>query len=822
MKSFVFSFQSFISELKQSDTRLVLFTQWILIVFLLTLTLVSASIQNYLQHNLDNLLGSDVVVSRYQGLSEDELRQLKIYSKKITATQLQTITLANEDKFQQAQLKLVDEEYPIQGKLTIGLAPDAPHQESSQGPKVGDIWIDARLFAALELNMGDKLTLGQTELRLSKIIFHEPDRLLEGHSVAMRAMVHQRSFINPLINDSILYRYLVSTKQELAIKSWLTNSLPDARFISRKSSSHPLSAFWKRVENFLGLAGIILFFMAAVAIDLVSRRQLKQENYNQALYLSMGQPLSNGIKIALTKLLLRFTCSAIPALLVAVILQELFVLQLQSTFLGLRSSISLAAVVTTLSLAFALLLSLQLPYLWQLKNASVISLIRRQSQKSFIVGRVVWGIVSLGLLTVWYSDNILLTSMMLLVFLATVLLILSLTFVVLKTLERITRHQSGLSSFSLFMMNQRLLSKSTQIMGIGICVTLLLFTLMLLRDIGNAMEKNIRVNDGNLVVSKASVEQTKTIKSWSKRNHSPIRQLRPYTRAKLIKINGLSLNRHIDHPSESMALLEKPIRMSWSNRLPKNNKLVDGVWWKPKPENWHQISVEDEIMTDMALNIGDTLTFYIDSKNFEFTIVSAHAFRAGQGSVTFWFQVPTTAQLNFDVKPFYMGSMEVADNAWKNLSEIWQKHPTVGLMPLKELTQNYDKMLALVTRVIVALTTLILIMSVIVIAASIKGFEQDEKNKNGLLLSMGLDKKHCLKLTLFEWVTTALIAAFGAMIGTWLAGVLIYQSQFSLTYTPDFAWLTVTLFIVVLAITGIGLAFSRKSLKSSVVELINA
>jgi putative ABC transport system permease protein len=41
--------------------------------------------------------------------------------------------------------------------------------------------------------VGDVLTIGGTTLHVSAILFHEPDRIMEGHSTVLRAMVHTRS-----------------------------------------------------------------------------------------------------------------------------------------------------------------------------------------------------------------------------------------------------------------------------------------------------------------------------------------------------------------------------------------------------------------------------------------------------------------------------------------------------------------------------------------------------------------------------------------------------------------------------------------------------
>ena len=818
MNAFAYGIPRFFTDWHQSDARLYLLIQWVLITFLLTLTLVSDSIQTHLQQNLKNLLGSDVVVTRYQPLNADQLAQLKDYSDTLSSTQVQTITLANKGQYQAAQLKLVDDHYPVQGTLSTGVSVDGAHVSSPRGPGIGEIWLDSRLHTALGIRMGDSLNLGDTNLRLTRIIFHEPDRLMEGHTVAMRAMAHMDSFAST--NDSILHRYLLTTSNELKIQEWLKEAAPDAKLISKENSRHPLSSFWKRVENFIGLAAVILFFMAAIAIDLVGRRQIKQERYRQAIYLSVGQPLSSGIKIALAKFLIGFMLACIPAIVSALLLQILFLQQLQAMFVGLSAQVATVSVFGTLALAFGLLFSFQMPFFWQLKSASVASLIKEQTPSRFLVKRIFWSVASLSLLAAWYSDNPLLTGIMLLVLLVTLAIILVLTYLIITSSRWVCKRSPGLFSFSLFMMNQRLLSKSTQVVGIGLCLTLLLFTLMLLRDIGDAMERNTRVNDGNLIISKASQEQVASIQAWSNKYASPIRQLRAYTRAQLIQINDNAIAAHINHPSESMATLQKPIRLSWSSKLPTNNRIVQGEFWRPGEANWQQISVEDEIMTDMRLAIGDTLTFYILDQSVDFEIVSSHAYQAGEGSVTFWFQVPDSARKFIGGKPFYMGSMEVAQAGWPHLTELWQQHPTLGLAPLKELTQNYDNMLLMVTKMVTALSGLLLVMALIVIAASVKGFEESERKKNGLLLSLGLQKRHCSILTSYEWMMTSVISALAAIAGTWLAGVLIYQSQFSLTYTPNFFWLFTTVVIVSVLITGAGMLFNRRSLNVSVMDLM--
>ena len=87
-------------------------------------------------------------------------------------------------------------------------------------------------------------------------------------------------------------------------------------------------------------------------------------------------------------------------------------------------------------------------------------------------------------------------------------------------------------------------------------------------------------------------------------------------------------------------------------------------------------------------------------------------------------------------------------------------------------------------------------------------------------MSFGFSRKTCLHLNMIEWLVTATISAVGAIAGTYIAGLLIYQSQFSLTYQPDFTWLLATLVVILTTMTCLGVFASRHSLQSSVRELM--
>ncbi len=109
-----------------------------------------------------------------------------------------------------------------------------------------------------------------------------------------------------------------------------------------------------------------------------------------------------------------------------------------------------------------------------------------------------------------------------------------------------------------------------------------------------------------------------------------------------------------------------------------------------------------------------------------------------------------------------------------------------------------------------------------VLAASVSGFSADDRQKNGLLMSMGLKNADCLWLNFYDWGITALIAATGAVAGTWIAGLLIYRAQFNLSYSPDTLWVAGVIVAMVATVCLVGYLACRQSLKVSVRDLMAA
>ncbi|WP_440876563.1 ABC transporter permease [Thalassotalea sp. PLHSN55] len=819
---FKLAWHFYCQEYHQSHQKLLRWVQAVLLLFIVTLSLTSYSIQHFLQQNLNGLLGADVVLSQKHPLMAQQLKTISTFTSKQVTTQQISTTLTHKGLWQQVQLKAVDQHYPLQGQLITSTSLQGEGESTLTGPRVGNIWLDARLFASLSVAIGEQLVIAGKTFVVEKIIQHEPDRLMEGHSVAMRAMINSADMqaLN-FSQDLIQYRYLLAAEPAQIDKllTWQQKALPAAQ-MHHKQGRHPLALFWQRTENFIGLASIILFFMAAIAIEQLAQVHIKKDQYFSAVCMSLGASQTSGLQISIFKWLIS-TLLLLPVVLLAALgLHYLVIEFLSDTFANVNRNWQLATMLKSAGAVITVFAVFHAPVWLSLHNSSVAQQLLGQ-QSVFKQGLTkLSGLLVLIIIAYAYSDNGLLTFMMLAAIALSIALMIVMSWSALTVGEKATQRFSGLVPFALFMMKQRLVSKSTQILGVGLCAFLLLFTLMLLKDLGASMSAYQRQHDGNVFISQASSAQMQFIEQWAAEQNIAIRQSKPYMHAKLVAVNEQSLNEFSQSPSESLATFSKSIRLHWNDKLPENNRIISGKWWQGDGKHWQRISVEQEVLSDLGLALGDKLTFFINQKSYDFEITASHEFKPGAGSITFWVQMPTSALLHIQSAHYSMASMELAEQQWPLLAGLWQKFPSLRMVSLKEMTERFDRMLAMITKVIAGFAAMIIALALVVILASIKALSPREKQKNSVILSFGFARSTCLKLNLIEWLVTAVITAIGAIAGTYIAGLLIYQSQFSLNYQPDFIWLAITLISILSFVTLIGVYASRKSLNSSVRHLL--
>ena len=76
-----------------------------------------------------------------------------------------------------ASLKAVESTYPLRGAIELSGEEVLEQTEKlTQGPKPGEVWVEPRLLNLLDIQLGDTLEVGYSDLTVSRLIVNEPDR----------------------------------------------------------------------------------------------------------------------------------------------------------------------------------------------------------------------------------------------------------------------------------------------------------------------------------------------------------------------------------------------------------------------------------------------------------------------------------------------------------------------------------------------------------------------------------------------------------------------------------------------------------------------
>ena len=68
---------------------------------------------------------------------------------------------------QLAAVKAVSAGYPLRGELTFSAQPFGPILPADAGPGRGEVWLESRLFALLDVEIGDTVDIGEAQFTVA-------------------------------------------------------------------------------------------------------------------------------------------------------------------------------------------------------------------------------------------------------------------------------------------------------------------------------------------------------------------------------------------------------------------------------------------------------------------------------------------------------------------------------------------------------------------------------------------------------------------------------------------------------------------------------
>ncbi|PTU73636.1 ABC transporter permease [Pseudomonas mangrovi] len=735
--------------------------------------------------------------------------------------------IATDQDIQLAAVKAADSRYPLRGNLRSASAPYLA-DEVSQGPRPGEAWAEARLFAALSLAPGDEIEVGDKRLRLTRVLTHEPDRAGDFYSFNPRVLMHlddlaETGVIQP--GSRVRYRDLWSGstdalaryRQEVEADLKPQQKLEDARGGNRQ-----IGGALGRAERYLNLASLAAILLCGVAVALSATRFAVRRYDASALLRCLGLSRRQALGFYCLQLaLLGLLASSLGALLGWFGQHVLFMLLgdlLPADVPGAGALPALAGIATGL----VALAGFALPPLAALGRVPPLRVLRSDALPVPPSSWLIYGtaLLALGLIMWRLSLDLGLTLSLLGGGLVATLLLGGLMLQLLRGARRLLENASLSWRLGVGQLLRHPLAAAGQALAFGLILMSMALVALLRGELLDNWQAQLPENSPNHFALNVLPAEKEAFAARVAALSSETPTLYPVTPGRLMEINAVPVRRAVTKEEGGDNALRRDLSLTWSAELPEGNRLTAGQWWQPlQPGELPGVSVEAELAARLDLKLGDRLTFNVGGLERDVQIRSLRSVEWDSFKPNF-FMIFEPGTLE-DLPATYLTSFYLPPDSERELVALSRSFPSATLLQVEAILAQLRAILAQVTLAVEYVLLFVLAAGLCVLFAGLQATLDERLRQGALLRALGARRSLLLNARRAEFAVLGAASGLLAALGCELVSYLLYRQVFDLVWAPH-PWLLLLPVFGAALIVFAGTLGTRKALSASPLSLLRS
>ncbi|MDZ7853768.1 MAG: FtsX-like permease family protein [Halomonas sp.] len=815
------SARSLIRDLRSADVRA--------LALALALAVAASTMIGFFLDRLDRgltrqagqLSGGDVVLEQGRPFDE-EVRQALEDAGLTLSDQVDMVSMVSRgDRFQPVSLKVVDEVYPHYGTARVDRGSGI--ESLAHGPPPGEAWVAPRLALLMELEVGDLIRLGETELEVSGVIEREPDQSAGFGSFNPRLMMHHDDLdATGLVQEGsrVEFELLAAGSAEAVgrVEPLLERLRREGVEVRDVRSDRPqLGNALARAEQYLGLAGLAAVLLAGVAVAMSTRRYVDRHLDTAALLRCFGATQRELLRLFVLQLLwLALAASALGALLG--LAGQALLVWLLSAFLPFNlPAPGMLPLWLGVFTALAVLAGFAGPTLLRLKRVSALKVLRRELDP---LPPSAWLVVSVAALVFgglmwlysgdpWLAAGLLLGGLVMLVVLwglGGVLLDL-----VLRGTARLPRSHGPPDGMitSVRLGGQQLARRRHASLGQLLAFSVTFFAVAMIAlvrgDLLTTWQAQLPADTPNHFAINIQPQERDAFASALAGAADARSALYPMVRGRLTAINGETPQEVVPAESRGDNALRRELNLTWRETLPEGNRVVAGEWFADEQsvstQGWMAevdakpgsagggaavpISVEDGLAGRLGLGLGDRLTFTIGSDQVTGEVTSLRSLDWESFRPNFFVIFPPETLERFGHS--YITAFHLDDDDRDLLRQLVQEFPGVTLLDVEAILGQVREVLTQVTRAVELVLGFVLLAGISVLYAALTASLPVRAHESGLLRVFGAGNRLLSRMQAAEFAVLGLASGLMGALLAELATAGIYLAWFDLA--PRIHWL---------------------------------
>lgn len=745
-----------------------------------------------LERQAGQMLGGDLVLEQRDPFPE-ELRNTLEQAGFTLSDQVDLVSMISQgERFQPASLKAVDDVYPHYGVSHVDRGSGV--EQIASGPPAGEAWADPRLAELIEIEIGDRVQVGQTELTISGIIEREADQSAGFGNFNPRLMLNTADLeatglVQP--GSRIEFELLAAGPPAALdqVQGLLAQLRRDGVEVRDVRVDRPqLGNALQRAESYLGLAGLAAVLLAGVAVAMSTRRYVERHLDTAALLRCFGASQYQLVTIFSLQLIgLALMASLIGALLGLV--GQAVLLWLLTSFLPMTlPPPGIMPLWLGIFTALAVLVGFAGSTLLRIKQVSALKVLRRELDPLSPAAWLVVGVASIvfgGLLWL-YSGSFPLALALLVGGSALLALLWGVSSLLLNGLLRaVQRLKGGGEWVQAFRLGGRQLARRKQA-GLGqllaFSVTFFAMAMIVLvrGDLLTTWQDQLPEDTPNYFAINIQPGERDAFEQAVAPRVDTQSTLYPMVRGRITEINGQAPRDAVPADARGDNSLRRELNLTWQSELPEGNQVVAGQWFTPasEPEGWMSevnatpssdsetvpISVEDGLAERLGLGLGDEITFAVGSDSITTRIESLRSLNWDSFNPNFFVIFPPGVLESFGHS--FITAFHLPDEEQGLVRELVSDFPGVSLLNVDAILGQVRDVLTQVTRAVELVLILVLLAGVSVLYAALTASRPVRAHESGLLRVFGAGNRMISRVQGAEY---ALLGFASGLLGAVLA-----------------------------------------------------
>jgi putative ABC transport system permease protein len=732
---------------------------------------------------------------------------------------------------QLVSVRAVSSEYPLRGMLQVADEPFGVARDVVEVPGPGEVWIDARLFPALEIAPGDRVSIGYAQFDVARVLAGEPDRSGRLFDLGPRVLMHIDDVAGTHVvqpGSRIGYRLLLAgSDAALArVHAQIEPDLdPHYRWQDIRTSTPSVGIALDRAESFLMLGALLAVLLAGVAVALSAGRYAARHYDHVAIVKTLGVTprevqwgyLGALALVGAVGVLIGLVAGGALHFVIIEVLRDYLPAQLPLPSL---QPIAIAAIT-----GFVCLLAFGLPPVWQLRNVAPMRVIRRDLDPVGVTRMLTFGTAVGGtvVLLIWYTTSWWLTLWTLSGIAVILLLFGGLAHLLLSGGRALGMQAGNYWRLAMAGLKRRNRENLAQILIFGLAIMLLSILVLTRTALLDDWQRQLPDDAPNHFVMNVLPEQLADLQQLLEERVGGTQHLYPMVRGRILGVNGVDAQdwERERRPRDEVAApgpgLGAERNLSWTAELPPANRVVAGRWWSAD-ETRPLISVEAEYAGANRLDLGDVLEFDIGGIPVAAEIASLRQLDWDSMQPNF-FILFSPAALG-DLRATYLTSFYLPREQKVFLNELVQAFPTITVIEVDEILEQIRTIIAQVSRAVELVLLLVLGSGCLVLIASIQASRDERLREHALVRTLGGSRRLILQALTVEFAVLGLFAGIVAVVGAELTVYLLQTQIFGLEFQFH-PWIWVAGPVAGAAlVTAIGLMGTRKLVNSPPVAVL--